>query len=126
MSTSPTVDPQAQGTPAATVVHADDTRPLLICLPPMTADTAPAVIAGVSAAFQGQLCYIASPDVSLEGETGRLAAPGLPSLLPYTQARGDGEWVLDTEDYVAAAALRSPLVPVRCFCLAPTWLRSIL
>ncbi len=101
MSTSPTIDPQAQTERPGVTARANDARPLLICLPSMTSDSSSAIIAELSNVFAGQPFLVATPDQDAE----RPAADGLPHLIPYTESRGNGEWVLNTQDYVSAAAV---------------------
>ena len=101
MSTSPTVDFEAPQAQPAAPTRGEYAKPLLICLPSMTSDTSAAVIAELTAVFAGQPFVIALPDVHTE----RPSEGGLPHLVPYTQPRGNGEWVLNTEDYVSAATL---------------------
>ncbi len=105
MSTSPIVDLQAQETRPSAGNRVHDIPPLLVCLPSMTSDASAAVISQLSAVFAGQPFVIATPDLNTEGDAERPPAESLPHLIPYTQARGNGEWVLNTEDYVSAAAL---------------------
>ena len=101
MSSTPTVDLEAQGSPSSPAVAAGGARPLLICLPSMTAEAGATVIPGLAQVFAGQNVVIATPDHGGE----QPAADGLPHLIPYTTSRGSGDWVLNIEDYVAAANL---------------------
>ena len=102
MSTLPTIDPDTQ---AANVGHAtaagETARPLLICLPSMTSEAAGTVVSELAAVFSNDTVVVVSPDQDTE----RPAADGTPHLAPYTQPRGNGEWILNTEDYLAAARL---------------------
>ncbi len=98
MSTSPTAEFEVQG---ASPTRPAGAGPLLICLPSMTAETASSMITELATVFAGESIVIALPDQDAE----RPAADGQPHLVPYTQSRGNSEWVLNTEDYVAAAAL---------------------
>ena len=106
MSTLPTAEldaaaPEAQGRTHVTAATASTGRPLLICLPSMTSEAATAVLHEIASTFRGEAILVASPD----RDTEQPAADGLPQLVPYSQPRGEGEWVLDAADYVSAASL---------------------
>ncbi len=75
--------------------------PLLVCLPSMASEVASTTLQSVAAAFQGQRLLVASPDYATE----QAATTEAPHLVPYSTSRGDGEWVLGADDYVAAADL---------------------
>ena len=98
MSTSPTIE---LGAPSAPSSASGGGRPLLVCIPSLASDVTAAVLHQLSAAFAGQAFLVATPDETTE----RPAADGIPHLVPYTEPRGNGAWVLNAEDYVAAATL---------------------
>ena len=102
MSTLPTVDVEAEDAVAArAAAHPDgEARPLLVCLPSMGSEAATNVFAQMAASLSSNV-LIASPDHDVE----QPAAAGLPAIVPYTRNRGDSEWVLSTDDYLAAASL---------------------
>ncbi len=95
MSTLPTVDLQAPSASAGNGI-----RPLLICLPSMPSDAAANVIAELAVIFADEAVVIASPDYAEQ-----LTGDASPQVVSYTQPRGNSEWVLNTDDYVAAASL---------------------
>ena len=98
MSTSPIAElEQHPGGSAPRITAA----PLLICLPSMTTETASAVYPELAAIFPADTILVATPDHDAEIP----AASGTPHLIPYTQPRGQGDWVLNAQDYIAAAAL---------------------
>ena len=106
MSTLPSADVEAAGSEAQhRVAPADGSssagKPLLICLASMTSEAANALLHEIARTFQGEAVLVASPD----RDTEQPAANGLPQLVPYSQPRGEGEWVLDAADYVSAASL---------------------
>ena len=102
MSTLPTIDPETHATATGHTSASGNTgKPLLICLPSMTSDAANAIFSELATFFSNDLIVVASPDQDAE----RPAGDGMPHLVPYTQPRGNGEWILNTEDYVAAARL---------------------
>ena len=94
MSTLPTVD-------AAQTTSARAGEPLLICLPSLASDTTSAVFAELRSVFSAETIVVAMPDQ--DGE--RPATADVPHLVSYTQPRGNGAWVLNSEDYLAAATL---------------------
>lgn len=105
MSTLPTADleladaeAQRNSAGAGSSAH---TRPLLICLPSMTSESAATVLSEIASTFRGEAILVASPDQDVE----QAATASLPQLVPYGQPRGEGEWVLDAADYVSAARL---------------------
>lgn len=95
MSTLPTVDMEA---PSISTVHA--TKPLLVCLPSMTAEAFAAFLPELSRHFHDENILVASPDHGEEA-----AGLGHVQLVSYTQPRSNSEWVLSTDDYLAAARL---------------------
>ncbi len=95
MSTLPTVDLEA---PSA--ISGTGTKPLLICLPSMPSDAATHIIARLANTFADEAIVIACPDY-VESTSGDAS----PQVVSYTQPRGNGEWVLNTDDYIAAASL---------------------
>ena len=98
MSTSPIADIEEQRSGSA---PQEATSPLLICLPSMTSETASSVYAELATIFPADSILVATPDQDVENP----AANGLPHLIPYSQPRGRGEWVLNAQDYVSAADL---------------------
>ena len=98
MSTSPTADLEGQRSGNASRGAGS---PLLICLPSMTSDTAASVYAELASIFPGEAILVATPDHDAETP----AENGLPHLIPYSEARGGGDWVLNAADYLAAASL---------------------
>ncbi len=101
MSTLPTMDLEAQRVTSAQVHSPDGGRPLLICLPSMTSEAASAVLAAIAATFPGGAVLVATPDQAADEP----ASPGQPRLIPYSQPRAEGEWVLMAGDFAAADAL---------------------
>lgn len=94
MSTLPTLD-------AGPITGGAKDKPLLICLPSLTSDTTSAVIGELRSVFSVDAIVVAMPDQEEE----QAATETLPHLVPYTQPRGNGAWVLNAEDYLAAATL---------------------
>ncbi|MGI4827530.1 MAG: hypothetical protein ACRYFU_04960 [Janthinobacterium lividum] len=106
MSTSPTtdfdtaaLDPQRSAAP--NTGFSSGIKPLLICLPSMTSEAAGAVMAEIANTFRDEAILVATPDQDTE----QPASSGLPQLVPYTQPRGEGAWVLNALDFVSAAHL---------------------
>ena len=102
MSTLPTADPEvhSSASPQPTgAIHGG--RPLLICLPSMTSESTATVLQEIAAAFPAEAVLVASPDQDTE----QPATDTLPRLVPYGQPRGEGAWVLNAADYIAAAGL---------------------
>ncbi len=97
MATLPNVDPLTTDSDHPV----QSARPLLVCLPSMASEASAATVRIVASAFRGQSLMIASPDYEAE----QTAAEDRPHLIPYSTPRGDGEWVLEAADYVAAADL---------------------
>lgn len=98
MSTSPSIE---VGTGEGASPEAANGKPLLVCLPSMPTEAAAAVLETISATFAAQPVLIASPDLSAEQPSGQ----GMPAILPYSEPRQDGDWVLTGRDYLAAARL---------------------
>lgn len=107
MSPSPTttaLDPAGMDAPdnaSASSGFVGTNKPLLICLPSMTSEAAGAVLGEIANTFHGEAVLVATPDQDTE----QPASAGLPQLVPYTQPRGEGAWVLNALDYVSAANL---------------------
>lgn len=99
MSTSPMID--AEATTGATLPTQAGAQPLLVCLPSMPAEAAAAAVSAISSSLAGQPIVIASPDLATE----QPAAAGAPVIVPYSEPRQDGEWVLTGSDYIAAASV---------------------
>ena len=72
-----------------------------VCLPSMPADSLEAIIRRLAATFPGESLLIASPDQVEE----QAAGEGGARLVPYPAQRTESEWVLNANDYVAAARL---------------------
>jgi hypothetical protein len=104
MSTTPSIDASTTA-PELTLIEppslsATSQASVLLCLPPMDADTLHAALAAVAAAFPGEDVQVASP--------GRSSSPDdSPSvqMLTYTGERMPSGWVLTAADYAAAASL---------------------
>lgn len=99
---SPTIDIEAPGTEASQANGAGaGAKPLLMCLPSMSSEATNAFFSQMAGVLSGTAIVVASPDYGAEQPAG----DGLPAIVPYTRPRGNSEWVLNTEDYIAAASL---------------------
>ena len=97
MSTLPTVALEQ----TSTSERNPGSKPLLICLPSLASDTASAVISELQSIFTSDAIMVAVTDQDSE----RPGTEDLPHLIPYSQPRGNGAWVLNAEDYLSAASL---------------------